>query len=122
MKNFIKIILSVTTIFYFISCNNLETGAWSNFKPLNDIDKYIQGYFDASLGELVNPKNGPPAVYVDFSDGLVQAFLGNPTNSQIIKVIADKLLSPQIEWYALRDSKINKLEYNSNELFNKVTD
>lgn len=108
--------------FLFVACGHDETGAWGKFKPLNEIDKYIQGYYDASLGELVNPKKGSPAVYVDFSDGLVQAYSSNPINRQIIQAITNKLVNPEIVWNGLGGSQIYKLEYNSNELFNKVTD
>lgn len=122
MKKNKPIIFSLTAIFLFGACGPKGADTWGNCKPLNEIDKYIQGYYDASLGEAVNPKKGHPVVYVDFSDGLIQAYSGNPTNGQIIQAITNKLLSPEIEWNALGGSQINKLEYNSNELFNKVND
>lgn len=103
-------------------CKNGDASAWGNFHPLKDIDKHIHGYYDASLGEGANPKTDSPSVYIDFSDGLVQAYTKNPQNSQIIQAITNKLVSPQIKWYAMGDGKISKLEYNSNELFNKVSD
>ena len=112
------IIASVT----FISCGEDESGAWDKFKPLTEIDKHIAGYYDASLGQAANPKSGNPAVYVDFSDGLIQAYTGNPLNGQIVQAICNKMLSPEIEWYSLGGSKITKLEYNSNQLYNKVSD
>ena len=112
------IIASVT----FMGCSKEESGPWDNFKPLNEIDKHIAGYYDASLGQAANPTSGNPAVYVDFSDGIIQAYTGNKDNSEIIKAIGQKMVNPNIEWYSLGATKINKLEYNSNELFNKVTD
>lgn len=111
------------SLLYFLSgCSgDKDAGPWSNYKPLNEIDKHIQGYYDASLGEAANPKSGSPAVYVDFSDGLIQAYKGNE-NVQIVQAICNKLLDSNIEWYSLGASKITKLEYNSNLLFNKVSD
>lgn len=114
--------LLVSLVYVLSGCSgDKDSGPWTNYKPLNEIDKYIQGYYDASLGEAANPKSGYPAVYVDFSDGLVQAYKGNE-NVQIIQAICNKLLNPNIEWYSLGSSKISKLEYNSNQLFNKVSD
>ena len=87
-----------------------------------ELSKNIEGYYDASLGEASNPKSGNPAVYVDFSDGLVQAYKGNSQNIDIIKAITNKLVNPNIEWFALGSSKISKLDCSSNQLYNKVTD
>lgn len=123
MRKKIKIILPITALLCLLSCGkNDESDAWDNFHPLNEINKYIEGYYDASLGEASNPKSGNPAVYVDFSDGLIQAYSGNNQNGQIIQAITNKLVSPNIEWYALGSSKITKLDYTSNQLYNKVTD
>jgi hypothetical protein len=108
---------------FFTSCgSDNEKKAFSNFHPEKEIEKYIQGYYSASLGESSNPKTGRSAVFIDFSDGLVQAYTKNPQNVQIIQAITNKLVSLDIEWFALGGGKINPLDYNSNELFNKVSD
>lgn len=123
MKKPITIILPITALLFLIGCRkNDESNAWSNFKPLNEINKHIEGYYDASLGEASNPKSGNPGVYVDFSDGLVQAYTGNSQNGQIIQAIAAKFQGQNIDWFALGNAKINKLDYSSNQLYNKVTD
>lgn len=117
-----RIALLLLSIYILSGCNDDKgSGPWTDFKPLNEIDKNIEGYFNASLGEAANPKKGNPAVYVDFSDGLIQAYKGNQ-NVQIVQAVCNKLLNPNIEWYSLGTSKITKLEYNSNQLFNKVSD
>jgi len=117
-----KHFLPAIVICLLAGCADKDTSnPWSTFKPLNEIDKNIEGYYNASLGGAANPKSGNPAVYVDFSDGLIQAYTGNQ-NAQIVQAIANKLLNPDIEWYSLGTSKITKLEYNSNQLFNKVSD
>jgi hypothetical protein len=107
-----------------VSCGgeSEKSSAWESFTPLNEIDKHIQGYYDASLGSGANPKSGNPGVYVDFSDGLVQAYSGNSQNLQIIQAITNKLVSPNVEWFKLGSSTIVKLDYSSNQLYNKVTD
>lgn len=123
MRKKIKIILPITALFCLLSCGkNDEPDAWVEFKPLNDINKYIEGYYDASIGETSNLKTGNPSVYVDFSDGLSQAYTGNSDNSQIIEYIAAKLVDPNIEWNELAGSKITKSNYTNNQLYNKVTD
>ena len=110
-------------IVFLSSCGGSgEKIAFSDFHPEKEIEKYIQGYYSASLGESSNPKTGRSAVFIDFSDGLVQAYTKNPQNVQIIQAITNKLVSPDIEWFALGGGKINPLDYNSNELFNKVSD
>lgn len=123
MRKTITIILPITALLCLLGCGkNDESDAWGNFKPLNEINKHIEGYYDASLGEDSNPKSGNPGVYVDFSDGLVQAYSGNSQNGQIIQAITNKLVNPNIEWFALGSSKITRLDYTSNQLYNKVTD
>lgn len=121
MKN-TGLILAVITTVIFMGCGSEESGPWDKFKPLNEIDKHIEGYYDASLGEASNPKSGNPGVYIDFSDGLVQAYSGNSQNGQIIQAITNKFVNPNIEWFALGSSKITKLDYTSNQLYNKVND
>lgn len=123
-RNFL--ILTIVAI-ALIGCNGCggsddEDNPFANFHPENEISKYIDGYYNASLGEVSNPKSGNYSVYIDFSDGLVQAYKGNGQNVNIIQAITNKLVSPSIEWYALGSGKINRLQYNSNDLFNKVSD
>lgn len=118
-----RIVLLLSSLYLLIGCGgNKSSNPWANFKPLDEIDKHIQGYYDASLGEAANPKSGNPAVYVDFSDGLIQAYNGNQNNGQIVKAICNKLLSPNIEWYAMGGSAITPLENNSTLVYNKVVD
>lgn len=125
-RSILFIIISAVTVtvtaFCLINCGGEEKSAFSNFHPENEIEKYVDGYYSASLGESSNPKTGKSAVYIDFSDGLVQAYTKNPQNKSIIQAITNKLVSPSIEWFALGGGKISNLEYNSNELFNKVSD
>jgi hypothetical protein len=116
-------LLLLPMLLFFFSCRNEDKSSpFANFHPEKEIGKYIDGYYSSSLGEASNPKSGNPAVYIDFSDGLVQAYTKTPQNVQIIQAITNKLVSPSVEWYSMGDGKISKLEYNSNELFNKVSD
>jgi len=121
-KHFLRIAcLFVGSLTILQGCKHEDTGAFTNFKPLADIDKYVPGYYDASLGQAPTPKQGDAAVYVDFSDGMIQAYKSNSNNPEIIKSITQKLVSPSIKWYALGGGKIQPLDYSSNDLFAKVT-
>ncbi len=115
-----RIILFLSSIYMLTGCDDKNSGPWADFKPLNEIDKNIESYYEASLGEAANPKSGNPAVYVDFSDGLIQAYTGNPANGQIVQAICNKFLSPDIEWNAMGGSAITKLQDNSTQVYNKV--
>lgn len=118
-----QIILLLSSIYILNGCTgDKAAGPWANFKPLNEIDKNIEGYYNASLGEAANPKSGNPAVYVDFSDGLIQAYTANRSNQGIVQAICNKLLSPDIEWCAMGGSAIIPLEHNSTLVYNKVVD
>jgi hypothetical protein len=114
--------LSGFIMFSAISCGDETRTVFSDFHPEKELDKYIHGYYSASLGESSNPKSGKSSIYIDFSDGLVQAYTKNPQNVQIVQAITNKLVSPDIEWFALGGGKINLLDYSSNDLFNKVSD
>ena len=110
-------------IVFLSSCSGSgEKNAFSNFHPEKEVEKYIDGYYSASLGESSNPKSGKSSVYIDFSDGLVQAYTKNPQNVQIIRAITNNLVNPDIEWFALGGGKITPLDYKSSELYDKVTE
>ncbi len=119
--NIFALLISVASISLLVSCGSGDSSAWGNFKPLKELDKHIDGYYSASLGDASNPKAGKPAVYIDFSDGLIQAYTKNSTNKDMIQAITNKLVSPEIEWYAMDSGKIKKLELTSNQVFNKVS-
>ena len=118
--------LAVISLMFLLSCGN-DSGKdpFSKINFLEDnLNARVGDYFDNTLGEKSNPVSGNPVVYVDFSDGLIQAYTNNPENSKIIQAITNKLVNPNIEWNALgfEKGKITKLEFSSNQLFNKVTD
>lgn len=125
VKFLISIVISAIAggVIFLSSCGDSgEKTAFSNFHPEKEVEKYIEGYYSASLRESTNPKTSRSAVFIDFSDGLIQAYTKNPQNVQIIQAITNKLVSLDVEWFALGGGKINPLDYNSNELFNKVSD
>jgi hypothetical protein len=125
LKSFVITALG-SGIVFFSSCGGCGGGdtktAFSNFHPEKEIEKYIDGYYSASLGESSNPKSGKSSVYIDFSDGLVQAYTKNPQNVQIIQAITNSISSPEMEWFALGNDSISKLPNDLPVLYKKLSD
>ena len=118
--------MAVLIVLFLLSCGN-DNGK-NPFSKINfwdnNMNSKVENYFDNTLGEMANPVAGNPVIYIDFSDGLIQAYENNAENSKIIQAITNKLVNPNIEWKALGFEKgtVTKLEFSSNQLFNKVTD
>lgn len=92
----------VSSLYTLTGCGNDRTaGAWSDFKPLNNIDKYIEEYYEASLGSAAKIKIDSPAIYVDFSDGLIQAFKSNNSNQAMITNVAEQFGNSKNVWWGL---------------------
>lgn len=84
----------------------------------------IGDYHEQSLGSSSKVATGKPGVYIDFSDGLIQAYTNSPTNQKIIEFISQKLVGSETEWYGLGKefNGIGKLDYSTDrDIFNKVT-
>jgi len=71
--------LTALTMIFFVSCGG--GGGNDPFAEFNFLDDSlytrIDSYYDASIGEQVNPKAGNPKVYIDFSDKLQRAQIDN---------------------------------------------
>jgi len=98
-----------------------EKDPFEGFDPYAYFEQNIYDYHRISQKFSIDKKAGNPKVYIDFSDGLIQAYTNNTSNQVIIQSITNKLVSTNVEWYSLGNSKIELLSYSSNELFNKVT-
>ena len=125
--NFRNLLILTIVAIALVGCNgcggsNDKDNPFANFHPENEISKYIDGYYNASLGEASNPKSGNPSVYIDFSDGLIQAYTINPQNVEIIKSIANSISSPEMEWFALGNDSISKLSNDLSVLYKKLSD
>ena len=101
-----------------------DASAWSNFKPLNEIDKHIEGYYEASVEMTDSPKIDSPAIYVDFSNGLLQAFKSSNTNKTMIRNVAEQFGSRNNIWWGLGKDKYSGMkrlvENSSNDLKAKI--
>lgn len=95
----------------------------SGFDPFDSKSNIrVESYFDALQPQVGNQEAGPAKVYIDFSNGLIQAYIGNPDNASMIEKITQKLTGPDINWYGLGKGQIYPLDFPTTELFNKVTD
>jgi|GEM_PF-2191746 len=124
-----RIIILLSSVYILTGCGaDKGSGPWANFKPLNEIDKNIEGYYNASLGKDINPKIDSPAIYVDFSDGLIQAFNSNNANRTMIRNAAEQFgINPKNVWWGLGQiaySGIDRLRFenNPNMLKAKIND
>jgi hypothetical protein len=90
----------------------------------NDLNKRVEAYFDATQSNPVNVTAGSPRVYIDFSNGLVQAYTSNPDNANMLDKITQKLTGSDIKWFGMGHGQIYPLNYNysTTKLYNKVTD
>jgi hypothetical protein len=101
-------------------CNEKEESPFDN--PLSVYQEEISNYFDASLGRESKVPTGNQSIYVDFSDGLVQAYTSE-TNNKVVDYISQKMVGSSIDWYGLgkNHNGVGKLEYaNDREIYNKV--
>lgn len=105
------------------SCGgNKEKSAWDGHDPFKDFIQNITTYHEAALGTQSKEKSGNQSVYVDFSDGLVQAY-SSETNKKVVDYISQKMVGSSIDWYGLgkNHNGVGKMEYaNDRDIYNKV--
>jgi hypothetical protein len=86
----------------------------------------VKSYHDAVTSTGINDvTSGGGTVYIDFSDGLVNAFRNNDNNVDMLTSITSKLVNEGMEWFKLADGEITPMASGSGDLrklFNTVTD
>jgi len=111
-------VVIITT--FFSSCSKKDKSPWSD--PMSYYNENILNYYDASLGEQSKVRTGNQAVYVDFSDGLVQAY-NSETNKKVVDYISQKMVGSNIDWYGLgkMHNGVGKIDFaNDRDIYNKV--
>lgn len=111
---------AVIAITMLSSCNKKEDSAFEN--PLSVYQDNISSYHEAALGEKSKVSNGNQAVYVDFSDGLVQAYTSE-TNKNVVEYISQTMVGSTIDWFGLgkKHNGVGKMVYaNDRDIYNKV--
>lgn len=119
-KNVFLSIAAISIAVLTSSCNKKEETPFDN--PLSVYQEEISNYFDASLGKESKVPTGNQSIYVDFSDGLVQAYTSE-TNNKVVDYISQKMVGSSIDWYGLgkNHNGVGKLEYaNDRDIYNKV--
>ena len=114
----------------FCSCSNFgckPTGDdpfdQSGFNALdNNLNKRAEAYFDATLPQGELKPSGESKVYIDFSNGLIQAYKGANDNAAMLEKITQKLTGPEIKWFGLGKGQIYPLNFPTGQLYNKVAD
>lgn len=104
----------------FAGCTKDEPVRWDD--PLNFYIEDIAAYHEAALGNQSKVKSGNQSVYIDFSDGLVQAY-SSETNKKVVDYISQKMVGSSIDWYGLgkNHNGVGKMEYaNDRDIYNKV--
>lgn len=112
-------VLAIAT-FSASSCSETESSLWDD--PLIGYADNIYNYHETALGKQSKATEGNQSVYVDFSDGLVQAYTSE-TNKKVVDYISQKMVGSNIDWFGLgkKHSGVGKLEYaNDREIYNKV--
>lgn len=121
MKNYYHITIIIVIFLGLGGCNTPQNPfEAANFNPLDETDKHIASYFakDTENQQLTDSA----MVFIDFSDGMLSAYTGNPENSKILEAITHKLIAPNITWYGLGGGNIYPLDFPSTQLYNRVTD
>jgi hypothetical protein len=125
-KKIVLLFCSLCFLALFLNSCSTKTGDpfdQAGFNPLDqNLNKIVEAYFDASQPQAGNPPAGDPKVYIDFSNGLIQAYKDDNDNSAMLEKITQKLTGSEIKWFGMGKGEIYPLDYTTTEIFNKVTD
>lgn len=106
-------------------CNKPEFDPdWENPLSSEVYEKYLERYVAAGYSIASAEVSGKQSIYVDFSDGLYQAY-ATPTNQKVIDYLSQKLVGSSIDWYGMgrNFNGIGKLRFqNDRDLYNQVKD
>lgn len=84
------------------------------FDPYDsNLNKRVEAYQDITFPNPAFTKKGNPALYIDFSSGIFQAFKNNPANSNLIKAVYGNL-SGDLDVFMLNNDEIQPLQ-NANK-------
>lgn len=98
----------------FMSCSQNENSQASVLIPDNKLmEEYI------SFQSTTEPFNDGFSAYFDFSDGVEYAYK-NPDTKQYLSDIVNQMKDHGTEFFSLANNKLEPLEGNSEEIFNKI--
>lgn len=123
MKQKIPLVaLVLVATFLLIKCNKIEKGPFASYDPFapDKMSECLKAYCEKDV-VLDDHQDGSMQVYVDFSDGMVNAYQGNTNNLEMIKALANKFTTKAC-FYKLASGVIDTMQLSFNEIYNKVTD
>ncbi len=118
----------LTALALFLAGCGPETGddpfAEAGFDPYDGSKgARVTEYFNAVSGASMAAPSGPPAIYVDFSNGMIQAYTSSTANSDVMKAVGQTFVDPAITWFKLGNDSIVRLsELKNYQLYNTVTE
>ncbi len=116
-KYFAKVVATISFIITIsFSCRSPK------LTELDQFQEFIIPYHEATLSENTNAKTGNQTVYVDFSDGMVQAY-SSETNKKLIDYFCQKMVGNSIDWFGLgkNHNGIGKISFTDDrDIYNKV--
>lgn len=116
---FCLLVVSVTAGLFW-SCNN-SNDIFTDVYLEDNLAVNVDSYF---MKDQLNMSTAPTGqrVYIDFSNGMWQAYKGNANNSGMIDKLTQRLTGSEVKWFGLGKGQIYELDFPSTQLYNKVTD
>ncbi|UQD57224.1 hypothetical protein [Flavobacterium sp. K5-23] len=125
MKQHYFITIGIISTLLFLGCTGCNKKNDDPFSAMNfdsydtGLNKRVEAYQDATFPNLANTKTGNPSLYIDFSNGIFQAFKNNPTNSNLLKAVYGNL-SGDLDVFMLNNDVIKPLENSNPDLVGKM--
>lgn len=96
------------------------------FKAVNfdtGLNQRIEQYHTFIFPDSETVNSGNPKVYIDFSNGLHQAYTDYSDNRDLTQWITQTLSAESnIEWFKVANSTIEAMDFNPKELYNKIVE
>jgi len=117
------VLMTLVSLIYSCGQKSGDPFEQAGFKAFDsNLNTRVEGYYNANLQHAGSLAIGSSKVYIDFSNGLIQAYQGNADNASMIEKITQKLTGSDIKWFGLGKGQIYPLNFPTTQLFNKVTD
>lgn len=126
MNYLFKLLVIIIVSALIISCGNNHSDPFDEigFNAFDrDLGSRIERYHQATLSNIQPERTGSSHVYIDFSNGLHQAYIGNSNNTALTQWITQALSAePNIEWFKLANSVIEPMDFDPKTLYNKIVE
>jgi hypothetical protein len=122
MKKSNLIFFSIAIMLIISACGDKPSDPFGDFNPYDaDLGRRIESYHDAKFPNLANSKTGNPAIYIDFSSGINNAFK-EPVISKLMTDCFNTILAEKFDVFKLGEKKVTILQIaNSTQLGEKIS-